>query len=114
MEEYLDIVPPNDADGVLQDIHWSFGIFGYFPTYSLGNFIASMLWEKIHEDIPDLTENIENAKFEGLLSWLRDEIHVHGAKFEPVELVKKVTGLGLTAEPYINYLNSKFGEIYKI
>jgi carboxypeptidase Taq len=73
-----------------------------------------MLWETIQEDIPDLQSQIEDAKFDGLLTWLREKIHVHGAKFEPLDLVKRATGLELTAEPYINYLNSKFGEIYKL
>jgi carboxypeptidase Taq len=114
MEEYLGIRPPNDADGVLQDIHWSSGIFGYFPTYSLGNLIASMLWEKIGEDIPDLEDQIEKAKFGNLLTWLRENIHVHGAKFEPMDLVKRVTGSDLTAQPYLAYLNDKFGELYKL
>lgn len=114
MDEYLGIVPPDDADGVLQDIHWSFGIFGYFPTYSLGNLIASMLWEKIHEDIPEIESQIESAKFEHLSTWLREKIHVHGAKFEPMDLLKRVTGSDLTAEPYIKYLKHKFGEIYML
>lgn len=114
MEEYLGVTPANDAEGVLQDIHWSIGIFGYFSTYSLGNLIASMLWEKINEDIPDLQSQIEASKFDVLLSWLRENIHVHGSKYEPVDLVKRVTGSDLTAEPYIKYLNTKFGEIYKL
>ncbi len=114
MDEYLGITPPDDADGVLQDIHWSAGIFGYFSTYSLGNLISSMLWDKINEDIPDLQAQIEHAKFDSLLAWLQENIHVHGAKFEPVDLVKRVTGLELTAEPYIKYLKDKFGEIYQL
>lgn len=114
MDEYLGVTPPDDADGVLQDIHWSIGIFGYFSTYSLGNLFSSMLWDKINEDIPDLQAQIEHAKFDSLLAWLQENIHVHGAKFEPVDLVKRVTGLELTAEPYIKYLKDKFGEIYQL
>jgi carboxypeptidase Taq len=114
MDEYLGITPTDDAKGVLQDIHWSFGILGYFPTYSLGNLIASMLWEQIHEDIPELESQIAMAEFDSLFTWLRENIHVHGAKFEPLDLVRKITGSGLTAEPYINYLNSKFREIYRL
>jgi carboxypeptidase Taq len=114
MDEYLGITPTTDADGVLQDIHWSTGIFGYFSTYSLGNLVASMFWEKIAEDIPDLESQFEVGKFSTLLEWLQENILQHGAKYEPAELVKRVTGSELTAEPYIRYLKSKFGEIYKL
>jgi carboxypeptidase Taq len=99
---------------VLQDIHWSFGGFGYFATYSLGNLIAAMLWDVIQKDLPDLESQFEKAQFGDLLEWLRVNIHVHGAKYEPMELLKMVTGSGLDADPYMRYLKSKFGEIYKL
>jgi len=114
MEEYLGITPTTDADGVLQDIHWSFGIFGYFSTYSLGNLVAAMFWEKILADIPDLESQFERGKFDVLLNWLQEKILQHGAKFEPAELIKRVSGSELTAEPYVRYLQSKFGEIYQL
>ncbi|OGO16625.1 MAG: carboxypeptidase [Chloroflexi bacterium RBG_16_48_8] len=113
MEEYLGITPPNDADGVLQDIHWSFGIFGYFSTYCLGNLIAGMLWENILSDIPDLEKQFERGKFDALWNWLNQKILQHGAKFEPAELIKRATGSELSAEPYVQYLNTKYGEIYQ-
>ena len=112
--EYLGIIPPDDAQGVLQDIHWSFGGFGYFPTYALGNLVSAQIWEKMEEDIPDLVRQIEKAKFDDILGWLRENVHVHGAKFEPQELVQKVTGSTITPEPYIRYLETKFGEIYNL
>jgi len=112
MQEYLGLTPPNDALGVLQDIHWSGGMIGYFPTYALGNLISVQLWEKINADIPDLTNQIERGEFAELLGWLREKIHVHGAKFEPQELVQRVTGTKITPEPYIRYLTAKYGEIY--
>jgi len=112
MQEYLGITPPNDAKGVLQDVHWSGGMIGYFTTYALGNLIASMLWEKILQDIPDLEGQIEKAEFSALLGWLRENVHQHGAKFKPMELVQRVTGQSLTAEPYMRYLRGKFGAIY--
>jgi carboxypeptidase Taq len=112
MEEYLGITPPNDAVGVLQDIHWSGGMVGYFPTYALGNLVSAQLWEKINQDIPDLTDQIRAGKFEALLAWLREKIHRHGAKFEPQELVQKVTGSRIDPAAYIRYLTKKFGEIY--
>jgi carboxypeptidase Taq len=111
-EEYLGIVPPDDAEGILQDVHWSSGGFGYFPTYALGNLVSAQLWEKMSEEIKDIEGKIENAEFDVILAWLRENIHVHGAKYEPQELVQKITGSKITPEPFIKYLNSKFGEIY--
>jgi carboxypeptidase Taq len=112
MEEYLGVTPPNDAQGVLQDIHWSFGGLGYFSTYALGNLISVQLWEKINAAIPDLDEQIRAGKFEALLGWLRENIHVHGRKYEPQELVQKVTGSKITPEPYLRYLETKYSDIY--
>ncbi len=112
MQEYLGVTPPNDARGVLQDIHWSGGMIGYFSTYALGNLISAQLWEKINQDIPNLSEQIREGKFETLLGWLREKIHRHGRKFEPQELVQKVTGSKIDAAPYLRYLNKKFGQIY--
>ena len=111
-KEYLGIIPSDDAEGILQDVHWSFGGFGYFPTYALGNLVSAQLWEKMSEEIKDIEEKIETAKFDAILAWLRENVHVHGAKYEPQELVQRVTGSKITPEPYIKYLNSKFGEIY--
>lgn len=113
-EEYLGIVPPSDADGVLQDIHWSFGLVGYFPTYSLGNLIASQWWVVIEEQISDLDRQIESGRFTELLGWLRENIHRHGAKYKPVELIQRVTGGGLSAEPYLEYLGDKYGQLYSL
>jgi carboxypeptidase Taq len=112
MKEYLGLTPPGDAQGVLQDIHWSGGGFGYFSTYALGNLISCQLWEKINQDIPDLSEQIRQGKFEALLTWLVEEVHQHGNKFEPQDLVQRVTGSKITPEPYLKYLQAKFGEIY--
>ncbi|MGD0879133.1 MAG: carboxypeptidase M32 [Anaerolineales bacterium] len=114
MQEYLGITPPDDAMGVLQDIHWSGGMIGYFSTYSLGNLISAQLWEKISQEIPDLDEHIRHGKFEILLGWLRENVHRHGAKFEPQELMLKVTGSKIDPAAYIRYLRKKFGEIYNL
>ncbi len=113
-EEYLGLTPPDDAKGVLQDIHWSGGAFGYFPTYALGNLVASQLWESIQDDIPNIEEQIEKAQFSNLLTWLREKVHFFGGKFMPTELIKRATGRDLTPEPYLNYLRRKFGEIYEL
>ncbi|HEX7542390.1 MAG TPA: carboxypeptidase M32 [Anaerolineales bacterium] len=114
MKEYLGVTPPNDAKGVLQDIHWSMGSIGYFSTYALGNLISVQLWEKINQDIPGLVEQIRQGKFEALLGWLREKIHRHGAKFEPQELVQKVTGSKIDPAPYVRYLTKKYSEIYNL
>jgi carboxypeptidase Taq len=112
MQEFLGTTPPNDAQGVLQDIHWSMGLIGYFPTYSLGNLVSVQLWERILNDIPDLNNQIASGEFSALLGWLRKNIHSHGAKFEPQELVQKVTGSRIDPAPYMRYLQAKYGEIY--
>ena len=114
MKEYLGVVPTTDTLGVLQDVHWSGGMLGYFPTYALGNLVSVQLWEKINQDIPDLDDQIEHGKFDALLGWLRKNIHQHGAKFEPQVLVKKVTGSTITPEPYMRYLTKKYTEIYHL
>jgi len=112
MEEYLGITPPNDAKGVLQDVHWSYGSMGYFSTYALGNLISAQLWEKIAADIPDLPEQFRKGEFGALLAWLREKIHVHGSKFEPQEMVQRVTGSKIDAAPYVRYLKQKYSDIY--
>jgi carboxypeptidase Taq len=112
MKEYLGVTPPDDARGVLQDIHWSWGLFGYFSTYALGNLISAQLWEKINLEIPDLADQIRAGKFDALLGWLRKNIHVHGRKFMPQELVQKVTGSKIDPAPYMRYLRKKYTDIY--
>ena len=87
MKDYLGVTPPDDAHGVLQDVHWSYGEMGYFPTYALGNLISAQLWESIHAENPDIEKLIEAGEFDALLGWLREKIHHHGRKFAPQELV---------------------------
>lgn len=113
-QEYLGLTPPDDAKGVLQDIHWSSGYLGYFSTYALGNLISAQLWEKIRQDIPDLEEQIRKGKFDALLGWLREKIHRYGRKYEPQALVEKVTGAKITPEPYLRYLQQKYSAIYEL
>ncbi|KAF0107966.1 MAG: carboxypeptidase Taq [Anaerolineaceae bacterium] len=112
MQEYLGVTPPNDAKGVLQDIHWSGGMVGYFSTYALGNLMSAQLWEKINQQIPNLPDQVRAGKFEELLGWLRANIHAHGRKFEPQELIQKVTGSRIDPAPYMRYLTKKYSEIY--
>jgi carboxypeptidase Taq len=112
METYLGVVPPDDARGVLQDIHWSGGTLGYFPTYSLGNLMSVQFFDRAKVDIPSLPDQIAAGKFDELLGWLRENIHRHGRKYTPVELVRRVTGNDLTASNYIAYIKAKFSDIY--
>lgn len=114
MQEYLGITPPNDALGVLQDIHWSSGYFGYFPTYALGNLVSAQLWQKLGKDLPNLDEQIRKGQFEELLDWLHIKIHIHGHKYDPQDLVKKVTGSKIDPAAYIQYLTTKYSEIYSL
>ena len=113
-QEYLGLTPPNAANGVLQDVHWSGGMLGYFPTYALGNLVSAQLWEVINRDLPGLSDQIAKGEFGGLLDWLRKHVHVFGAKFEPQELVQKITGDKIDPQPYLRYLHTKYGEIYHL
>ena len=108
MREYLGLTPPDDARGVLQDIHWSAGLFGYFATYTLGNLIAAQLWERFGQLHPAREADIGRGDFSALLSWLRRELHQHGRKFEPKELVERITGSPVSPEPYLRYLEQKY------
>jgi carboxypeptidase Taq len=114
MQEYLGVVPPNDSLGVLQDVHWSGGMMGYFPTYALGNLVSAQLWEVINRDIPTLDSQIERGEFGELLAWLRQNVHRSGAKFEPQKLVQKITGSSIDPQPYLRYLQAKYNEIYQL
>jgi carboxypeptidase Taq len=112
MHEYLGITPPDDASGVLQDIHWSGGAIGYFSTYALGNLVSAQLWEKINKDIRNLDDQIRKGDFSELLAWLRKNVHRHGQKYEPQKLVESVTGSRISPQPYVRYLTKKYSEIY--
>jgi len=114
MKDYIGIVPRNDARGVLQDIHWSGGAIGYFPTYTLGNLIAAQLNEKMRDELTEteVDVQIERGKFEPILTWLRENVHCHGRKYPPATLIQKATGKPLSAEAFIRYVKNKFGEIY--
>lgn len=114
MEEYLGLTPRDDAHGVLQDIHWAAGLFGYFPTYTIGNVLAAQLFETAIERRPQIREEIGRGEFGTLRGWLRESVHRHGSRYDPDELVKRATGRPMEAGPYLRYLRSKFGELYGI
>jgi len=109
---YLGIRPPNDADGVLQDIHWGAALFGYFPTYALGNLYAAQLCEQAARDLGGLDDAFAEGKFNVLLDWLREHVHRPGRCLTAAELVERVTGSPLRSEPLIAQLRSRFEPLY--
>lgn len=114
MREYFDIVPDSDANGVLQDVHWSMGALGYFPSYALGNFYAAQFFQKASEEIDDFDKKIQNGELLTLKKWLNENVHKYGRKYLPDELIKKVVGSSMSVEPFMKYLEEKYGEIYDL
>lgn len=107
-ERFLGVRPADDRDGVLQDVHWYCGLFGYFPTYALGNIFGALMLEEIREGIPDLDDQIERGEFGQLLRWLRVNIHGHGMRYHSSALVRAATGREVSTAPFISYLRRKF------
>jgi carboxypeptidase Taq len=107
MRSYLGVEVPDDARGVLQDVHWSAGLFGYFPTYALGNLVAAQLWEKLSADLGDVDEQMAAADFSAIRDWLRQHVWRHGRKYTPVETLRRAVGGPLDAKPYVRYLEAK-------
>ncbi|WP_067931819.1 carboxypeptidase M32 [Alicyclobacillus kakegawensis] len=114
MQEYLGVVPENDGEGVLQDVHWSGGSFGYFPTYSLGNIYAAQFAHALARDIPDYWEQVRNRNLLPIKQWLNEHIHRSGKMLEPSEIVRKVTGEAIDAKYLIQYLKDKFTALYNL
>jgi len=111
-KDYLGIDVPDDRRGCLQDVHWSFGLIGYFPTYTLGNLYAAQFWETILVQIPDLKTQISKGEFGTLREWLRENVHKHGKHYRADELCKKITGKALSADPLLRYLEGKVKDVY--
>lgn len=114
MQTSLGVTPPTTREGVLQDIHWTRPSFGYFPTYAMGNLYAAQFFAAAKEQSPAIAAELEAGKVNALLSWLRENIHQHGRKFKPDELVKRVTGQPLSHTAFVEYATDKFGEIYDL
>ena len=112
--EYFGLKVPDDTLGVLQDVHWSGGMIGYFPTYALGNLYSAQFYATARKEILNLEKEIQKGHFEHLLNWLRKNIHAHGKMFSAEELVEKVTGEKLTSQYFIQYLKDKYSKIYEI
>ncbi|MFW9941529.1 MAG: carboxypeptidase M32 [Candidatus Thorarchaeota archaeon] len=113
-EELLGIVPPDDAQGVLQDVHWSMGSIGYFPTYFLGNLYAAQIYNSALKANPNLPEDYKKGEFSNLLSYLRENIHQHGSVYRANELIKRVTGEDLNPDYFLKYIETKFKPIYRL
>ncbi|TVR52267.1 MAG: carboxypeptidase M32 [Spirochaetaceae bacterium] len=110
--EMLGVVPETEADGVLQDIHWSMGAFGYFPTYALGNLYAAQFTTALKSDIPDFDAKIGAGEFAPILSWLRSKIHLHGNSKTANELCEDITGSSLSSDFFVEYLTEKYTDVY--
>jgi carboxypeptidase Taq len=113
-EQYLGIRPETDAEGCLQDIHWSHGSFGYFPTYSLGSAMAAQLYEAAAADVDGLDDRIRAGEFGPLQEWLREHVHRHGKRYETNELVRQATGEDFSADAFTTYVREKYGALYDL
>ena len=114
MRDLLGIDVPDDANGCLQDIHWSYGELGYFPTYALGNIVSAQLWAAARRDTPGLEDSIAAGECAPLLGWLREHVHRHGRRLEPAELLRRATGQELDPQPLLDYLRTKYGALYDL
>ncbi len=114
MKEYLGIVPKNNSEGCLQDIHWAMGAFGYFPTYTLGNLYTAHLFEAFSKEHPEWEKRIAKGELEFVKSWLNDKIYRHGKRYPTQELLKLATGKDFTEEAYLKYLKEKYSKVYGI
>jgi carboxypeptidase Taq len=114
MKEYVGYEPKNDAEGVLQDVHWSHGSFGYFPSYMIGNLISAQLYYKMLEDIPNFEELLEKGETKPMLDWMRKNVHQEGKLLEPQDLVKKITGNNIDSSCFVKYVKEKYSKIYGI
>ncbi|MDE3132346.1 MAG: carboxypeptidase M32 [Acidobacteriota bacterium] len=112
MRDYLGVEVTSDSEGVMQDVHWSAGLIGYFPTYAIGNLIAGQLWERAHVDIPALDELLAAHALAPLREWLREQVHRHGSRFSDSELLAQVVGGPVRVAPFITYLRAKLGDVY--
>jgi carboxypeptidase Taq len=110
MERLLGVPVPTPVEGILQDVHWSSGLMGYFPTYTLGNLIGAQLWERLREDLGDVDGQLERGEFAPLREWLHENVHCHGRKYLPRELLRRVTGDDLRVDPFLRYLREKLAD----
>jgi len=110
--DYLGVKVMNDSEGVMQDTHWASGLFGYFPSYALGNIYSGQITSAITKDLPDWRSQLAEGKLKPVNDWLKRNIHSHGDLYDPEELIKRATGTNLVPQPYLQYLNKKYGSLY--
>ena len=113
-KQSFNLTPASDAQGCLQDIHWSFGGLGYFPTYTLGNLYAAQFMEKARQDLGDLDADFRIGEFGRLKGWLNEKVHRPGQRYRATELCRRVTGKPLSHEPLLTYLRGKYAPLYAI
>ncbi len=114
MKEYLGVTPPDHSSGILQDVHWAGVLIGYFPTYALGNLLSAQLWSTVRKSVPDVEKLFECGEFEPLLDWLRENVHHQARRLKPGELIKRAMGEDLSPKYYVDYLKTKYGELYDL
>ncbi|MBX4198365.1 carboxypeptidase M32 [Candidatus Parcubacteria bacterium] len=114
MKDYFGLAVPNDTKGCLQDVHWSMGGLGYFPTYSFGNLYAAQFFHQLEKEMPDVRKRIAKGDLLPIRHWLKDKIHIHGKKYTAGALVQEVTGEALNSKYFSNYLEKKYTEIYEL
>jgi len=114
IDELLGVTPKNDKEGVLQDMHWSGGDFGYFPTYAIGTIYASQLFKKLSEEKPTILDEIEKGNFANILGWLREHVHKYGRLMSADEIIKNTCGEGLNSRVFVDYLKGKYFELYEV
>ncbi|MEM3442607.1 MAG: carboxypeptidase M32, partial [Candidatus Bathyarchaeia archaeon] len=112
-KDYLGLTIENDSEGVMQDTHWASGMFGYFPSYALGNIYSGQILTEMEKKLADWREQIGKGNFFPIKNWLINNVHRYGNLYDPAELIKKITGTNLTVEPYIRYLKEKYSKLYR-
>jgi carboxypeptidase Taq len=113
MKELIGVEPSSDAEGVLQDVHWSMGSFGYFPSYALGNLYGLQIWEKLRRDIPETETLIREGNFGALRRWLGEKIYCRGCGMDPADLLRELTGENLSVAPFLRYIKEKYTLLYE-
>ncbi|MDH5754780.1 MAG: carboxypeptidase M32 [Candidatus Bathyarchaeota archaeon] len=111
-KKYLGIDVKNDSEGVMQDTHWASGLYGYFPSYALGNIYSGQILARMEKDLPYWRKQIAKGNFQNIKQWLIKNVHSYGDLYDPADLIKKITGQELNVKPYINYLNEKYSKLY--
>jgi carboxypeptidase Taq len=110
--EYLGVKVENDSEGVMQDTHWASGLYGYFPTYALGNIYTGQLLATLKKDMPNWSQRLAQGNLEDIKQWLTKNVYSYGDLYDPADLIQKVTGKKLDAEPYLKYLREKYSELH--